>query len=174
MAFRRILERFFSDRRGVAFAEFSVLFPVLLALAVGVFEFGRGLQHFHAINKAVRDSARYLARVPTVACTTAGAGAGTVSSTYVTQARNLALNGSISGGSPVLSYWTNPATVSVAVDCIDRTTPTPDFRETAWGDYLAVMRVTAAVPYSDLGFLSVLGLGGFTFTVDHSQVHTTE
>ena len=166
-----LLKRFRRDRRGVAFLEFTILFPLLLALSLGVFEFGRALQHHHLINKAVRDAARYLARVPAT-CSAAGTGNGAVdNSANVTEAQNLALTGAISGGTPVLNYWTNASTVAVDVDCIDATSGTPTYRGPA---FLPVMRVTATVPYADLGFLTVLGLGGFTFSVNHKQLHIGE
>jgi len=163
-----LLQVLYGDTKGVAFLEFTLLFPLLLALSIGVFEFGRALQHHHVIDKAVRDAARYLARVPAT-CPSAGTNNGTIDSAYITNARNLALTGRTSGGTPVLNYWTVPTSVAVNVDCVDNTTPT--FRG---ADYMPIIRVTATVPYSDLGFLGVLGLGGFTFTVDHEQLHIGE
>jgi hypothetical protein len=120
------------------------------------------------VNKAARDAARYLARVPAT-CTAAGTSNGTVDSSFQTNARNLALYGQISVGTPILSYWTNSGTVAINVDCIDNQTPT--YRG---ADFMPVMRVTATVPYSDIGFLTILGLGGFSFRVEHEQLHIGE
>jgi Flp pilus assembly protein TadG len=158
------------DTKGVAFLEFTILFPLLLTLSLGVFEFGHALKNRHTIDKAVRDAARYLARVPAT-CTSAGTGNGSIDSAYINNGRNLALNGQISGGSPVLNYWTDPTTIAVNVDCVDKTSVTPAYRG---ADFMPIIRVTATVPYSDLGFLTILGLGGFTFTVDHNQLHIGE
>ena len=167
-----IRKGFVSDRRGVAFLEFTILFPLLLTLAIGVFEFGRALQHYHLINKSMRDAARYLARVP-ASCTSAGTSVGTVPDNYKTDARNLALTGVVSGGTPVLNYWTNPNSDAIDVDRIDPASQSPEYR-TGANAFLPVMRVTASVPYADLGFLTVLGLGGFTYTVAHQQLHIGE
>jgi TadE-like protein len=161
---------FWRDRQGVAFLELTLLFPLLLALSLGVFEFGRGLQHYHAVNKAARDAARYLARVPAT-CPSAGTGNGTVAANFQTNARNLALTGQISGGTPIISYWTNPSTIAISVDCIDRTSQTPALRG---ADFIPVMHVLATVPYGDLGFLTILGLSGFSFRVEHGQLHIGE
>jgi Flp pilus assembly protein TadG len=161
---------FVDDAKGVAFLEFTILFPLLLALSIGVFEFGRALQHHHVIDKAVRDTARYLARVAAT-CTAAGTGNGTIDSAYLTNARNLALTGVMSGGSPILNYWTDPNSVAVSVDCVDRSSVTPPYRGAS---FMPIINVTATVPYADLGFLMVLGLGGFTFSVDHTQLHIGE
>ena len=165
-----IWAKLLQDTRGVAFLEFTILFPFLLALTLGVFEFGHAMKNRHTIDKAVRDAGRYLARVPAT-CTSAGTGNGTINSTYLTNGRNLALTGQISGGTPVLGYWTDPTTIAVNVDCVDRTSVTPAYRG---ADFMPIIRVTATVPYSDLGFLTVLGLSGFTFTVDHNELHIGE
>lgn len=162
------LSRFSRDAQGVAFLELALLFPLLLALSLGVFEFGRGLQHYHAVNKSMRDAARYLARVPAT-CSSAGTANGTVASGFQTNARNLALTGQISGGTPILSYWTNVNTVAISVDCVDN--QAPNFRG---ANFIPVMRVTATVPYGDLGFLTILGLSGFSFRVEHEQLHIGE
>jgi Flp pilus assembly protein TadG len=162
------LSRFLRDKQGVAFLELALLFPLLLALSLGVFEFGRGLQHYHAVNKAVRDAARYLARVP-ASCASAGTAAGTVDTTFQTNARNLARTGQISGGTPILSYWTNASTIAINVDCVDN--QTPSYRGQP---FMPVMRVTVTLPYSDLGFLTILGLGSFSFRVEHEQLHIGE
>ena len=162
------LSQFLRDKQGVAFLELALLFPLLLALSLGVFEFGRGLQHYHAVNKAARDAARYLARVP-ASCSSAGTANGSVDSAFQTNARNLALTGQISGGTPVISYWTNASTIAINVDCVDNQAST--YRGAA---FMPVMRVTVTLPYSDLGFLTILGLSGFSFRVEHEQLHIGE
>jgi uncharacterized protein (UPF0333 family) len=45
--------------RGQAMAEFALLLPVLLLLALGIFEFGRAYYTYSAIANAARESARY-------------------------------------------------------------------------------------------------------------------
>jgi Flp pilus assembly protein TadG len=49
---------------GAALVEMTVILPVLLILFVGGVEFGRALTYHHAIEKAARDTGRYLARLP--------------------------------------------------------------------------------------------------------------
>lgn len=61
---------FFSDsraipqQRGVAAVEFAVLVFLLLLIAAGLVEFGRGLWYYDALAKGTRDAARYLSAVP--------------------------------------------------------------------------------------------------------------
>lgn len=153
--------------------EFTVTAPLLVALGLGVGEFGRALQHHHVVNKAMRDASRFLARVP-VTC--AGPGTGSVTDTAdLTLARNLALYGQTSVGTPRISYWTNANSVAVTVGCLDNSSNA--YRSTydpAIATVIPLITVTATVPYQDLGFLSALGLGAITFSARHQQVHIGE
>lgn len=44
--------------------ETALVLPVLLILLLGLVELGRALHAYHALEKAVRGAARYVARVP--------------------------------------------------------------------------------------------------------------
>lgn len=147
------------DTNGATLLELTILLPVLVVLSLGVNEFGRALHHNHIVNKSVRDAARYLSRVPVV-CP-----GGTIDAADITLARNLALTGYPSGGSPLISYWTDPATVAVAVSCYDNSAGT--FRGRA---EIPIVRVNATVAYADLGMLSVLGLSSLTLSGAHEEV----
>ena len=58
-----LLNRFITDDRGGAIAEFMLgLVPLVLALAL-IFEFGRAFWSHQAVIKGVRDATRYLTRV---------------------------------------------------------------------------------------------------------------
>lgn len=50
------------QHRGGALIEFAIVLPLLLFVAFAVFEMGNILIHDNALSKAVRDSARYIAR----------------------------------------------------------------------------------------------------------------
>ena len=156
------------ERSGTSLVEMTIMAPLLIILALGIVEFGRALQDHHVMNKAMRDAARYLARVP-VTCPSGSATGTVTNSGDITTAKNLALNGTPTGGSPRVSYWTNPATIAVEVDCFDNTAGTyrgePE---------IPLITVSASVPYQDLGFLSVLGLSAWTFSVHHQQMHIGE
>ena len=159
---------FTSDRRGTSIIEMTLLAPLLISLGLGVAEFGRALQHYQVINKAMRDAARFLARVPAT-CPSGGATGTVTNSADVTTAKNLALNGAPTGGTPRVSYWTDPATITVQVDCFDNSA----------GAYrgqpgIPLITVTASVAYQDIGFLDALGLSAPTFTVRHQQLHIGE
>ncbi|HSL20293.1 MAG TPA: TadE family protein [Vicinamibacterales bacterium] len=54
MAFRRR-----HGERGAALVEAAVTIPILLLVAVGIFEFGRAYQFWQVLTNAARESARY-------------------------------------------------------------------------------------------------------------------
>jgi hypothetical protein len=51
------------SRRGQALVEFSLVFPILLTLILGIAEFGRLLVTYSSVATASRDAARYAASV---------------------------------------------------------------------------------------------------------------
>jgi Flp pilus assembly protein TadG len=162
------LSDFWENRSGVSIIEMTIMLPVLVSLAFGVAEFGRALQQHHVMTKAMRDAGRYLTRVP-VDCPS-GAATGSVTNTSdIDMAKNLALNGAPTGGSPRVSYWTSPASISVRVDCFDNTAGT--YRGEPG---MPLITVSASVPYQDLGFLGVLGLPAMTFNPRHQELHIGE
>lgn len=158
-SFAKSRRNLWRDTRGATLLELTILLPVLVSLSFGVNEFGRALHHNHIVNKSVRDAGRYLSRVPAV-CP-----GGTIDAAHIATARNLALTGYPSGGSPLISYWTNPATVSVVVNCYDNSAGA--FRGRT---EIPIVRVTATVPYADLGFLATLGMPTLTLTAAHEEV----
>ena len=162
------IARFGRERNGVALVEMSIMAPLLISLALGIVEFGRALQHHHVINKAMRDSARYLARVP-VDCPSGSSTGSVTDANDIAKAKNLALNGAPTGGTAKISYWSNPATITVRVDCFDNTAGV--YRGRAG---IPLITVSATVPYQDLGLLAVLGLSARTFSVGHQQLHIGE
>jgi Flp pilus assembly protein TadG len=47
-----------NDKRGQAMVEFAIVLPLLLILLIGVFEFGRAWNVYHAVTDAARLGAR--------------------------------------------------------------------------------------------------------------------
>ena len=154
------LRQFRKDHSGAALVEFTLLAPLLISLMCGLAEFGLALRQYHIMEKGVRDAARYLSRVPAnPPCVAADPNW----ATYVTQAKNLAIYGVTTTGTPLFSSWTSSATVSVPA-------PTCLANPRVNGADLPQITVTASAPYADLGLLSVLGLGPITLTVSHQEL----
>lgn len=164
MGLRAYLRNLREDHSGAALVEFTILAPLLISLMCGLSEFGQALRQYHIMEKGVRDAARYLARVPAnppcTGITDPNWG------TYVTQAKNLAVYGVTSTGTPLFKGWTNTATVTVP-------SPTCLTNPRVNGAPLPQVTVTATAPYADLGMLSFLGFGPITLTVSHQQLRVS-
>ena len=102
------------DRNGAGAAEMALVAPLLLILMFGSFEVGKFFWDEHLVTKAVRDGARFAARQSFASMPCGG------TATNETQIRNVVRYGNPApGGSdkPLLYYWTNPATITVSINC---------------------------------------------------------
>ncbi len=165
----RLWRRGLEDKRGAALIEFTLVLPILLALAFGVTEFGRIIQHHHVVQKGVRDSARYLARIHTDSCAAPGAGW----TAAVAIAKDLAMKGSTDPAATViLPYWTDPGTISVSLNCFNITADA--FRGRDGSAIIPLVEVSAAVTYQDIGMLAFFGFGAPTFNLTHEEMNFGE
>lgn len=180
----KIISHFTRDRSGASAAELALVLPFLLFMLVGAIEIGRLLHDYQVVSKGVRDSARYLARQDWN-CGSAGAAVGTFSDTFqVTVAKHLALTGQIDVGgvagksltaSPPaadlsLGYWSDPNSITVEIDCVNRTNAaiTGGAFQGAYlesGDYVPIVRVEADVPFTMLFGFWTLG----DLKIDHTE-----
>jgi Flp pilus assembly protein TadG len=157
-AMRHALRGFFGDKAGAALVEFTLAAPLLILLMCGLAEFANAMRQYHIMEKGVRDAGRYVARVQMTGCALDGAA--------TTAAQNLALTGQISGGDFLLPTWDDPSTVTVAVvQCVNNSS-----RVYRGRDVIPVIEVTARAPYTDLGLLTVIGLGAITLEASHQQL----
>lgn len=107
---------FLSDRSGGAGAEMALILPVLLILLFGGFEAGHFVWTEHKLVEAVRDGARFAARMPIdQAC---DGGTSVLSSTKAAEIRLLTRTGQIANTAamPKVPGWTD-GEVSVTVNC---------------------------------------------------------
>ena len=170
--FTQHMERLWKARGGIASVEFVLILPVLTLMLFGTIEVGRLLFDFHAASKTVRDATRYLTRIDAIALGLA-CPATTVNNAAaeVTNAKNLALRGTIDTSKPyLLGYWTDANSISVSVSCEDNSANTYQgfYAGAAW---IPSITVSATVPIPLMnGWL--LGQGDtLTFTVRHEEVH---
>jgi Flp pilus assembly protein TadG len=150
----------------------ALVTPLLLALSVGSFELGNLFMDQHALEKQVRDGARYAARM-------------TLSDSYdcpttifqdpnaTTKIINVTKNGEVSGSSTPRwgsLYWARTCTgktetVTVNVRCVDKdqidtaSDGSTGIYTTLAGTQIPVVKVSAAVKYR-----SVLAMVGFNAT----------
>jgi len=174
----RRAQNFREDERGVAMIEMAVVLPVLLAIGLGVIEFGNAIYSKHLITNGVRDGARYAAGLPHD------------DTTAIANAQCIALTGEKNGdpkcnilNTPVcapqdcrVSWWKLSTEISVTytpladTGSLCGTLASPAFcRGRDQSGYIYVVTVTATAPYQQLGFLAFFGLNAPTLGVSHQE-----
>jgi Flp pilus assembly protein TadG len=148
----RFLRRFFAAERGAALVEAAVVLPVFLTLVGGVYEFGFFLYQEQLVTSGVRDAARYLALT-----------ADPTSLTTQSNARNLAVSGSIDGGPPRVAGW-GASDVAVSITSVENATGS-----FGGGPVVRVVTVSTSFVGHTLGFLGLLGLRSPTISAYHQE-----
>lgn len=139
----RLNMRLHRDRRGSAAAEMALVLPLLLILMFGTFELGYYFLSEHVVQKAVRDAARYAARLPISEYPSCAMTPGATQ-----QVQLVARTGQPDGTEERLRGWTENAMTEVSVDCVASGTYGGVFED--FPDGVPVVTVTAAVPYPTL------------------------
>ncbi|MCH7781203.1 MAG: pilus assembly protein [Acidobacteria bacterium] len=167
--------RLLRERDGTAAVELALILPVLVVLLLGPIEIGRLEYHYQVGSEGVRDAGRYLAVVP-IDCS-GGVGAGTfVNATDLTNARNLAMTGSISdpagSGDYLVPAWNDAATTfSAAANCKDNTILGLDGMY-AGCNVIPSVTVTASMRFTFLGSLPFLPVN-IDLPFAHTQANTS-
>jgi Flp pilus assembly protein TadG len=176
-AYTFLLGKFRSAQSGMASVEFAMVVPLLLILLVGVIDFGRLLTDYEAANKSVRDAARFLARAR-MDCSAAGTGPASgylINASFATLAQNLVLTGTTATpttGSYLLPYWTDPATVTMSVTCVENAgTYAGVFTDLA---FIPKITVTANVPFNFLFGTIAFSSASTTLIAAHTEVGVGE
>ena len=141
------------DERGAALVEFTLLAPFLLALGLGMCEFGRFLYQYQLVLDGLRDGARYLARMQDPTNTTSQ-----------TNAANLAATGTIDGsGTGRVDGW---AAADVSFNIVNVANSGGAYRG---DDPIQVVQATTTFDYADVGFLSALNLPSLSIDAAYEQ-----
>ena len=148
----RFLKQFFAAESGSALVEAAVILPVFLTLVGGVYEFGFFLYQEQLVTSGVRDAARYLALT-----------ADPTSVNNQSNARNLAVSGSVSGGAPRVVGW-EASDVSVAITSIDN-----GAGSSGSGPFVQIVTVSTSFAGHTLGFLGLLHLKNPTISAYHQE-----
>jgi len=168
----RSLLGFLRNPAGAAAAELALVMPLLLILMFGSVELSNLFMDQHALEKQVRDGARYGARL-TISKSYACPGTVFEDTGYATKIINVTKTGAVSGtGNPrwPTSYWArtcssgNP-TVAVTLRCVDKTQidtagdGVTGIYSSLPGTTIPVVKVSAEVKYR-----SLLAMVGFNAT----------
>jgi hypothetical protein len=150
----RGLQSFWHNDRGTALIESAIVLPVFLLLVGGVYEFGYFFYRQQLMTIGVRDAARYLALT-----------SNPNSATTQSDAMNLAVYGSIGGGStPRVSDW-SPDVVTISVTAANNSSGIVY----CGGCPVAIITVSSSLTDPSLGFLGLLGVKPPTITVSHQE-----
>lgn len=165
LRFRR-RQSFGKDSRGVAAVEFGILLPFMVVLLAGIADVGRSIWQHHALEKGVRDAARYLSRVD-VPLTTAQRAA----------AKNLALRGSFDTSRPLhFGHWSSSVTTNLdtqtgLVSSYDNSAGT--FRGPPTINIITV-EASVAAPSGEFPLLSLFGGGSVKYSASYKVRHIGE
>lgn len=139
------LSRLVADRSGAAAAEMALSLPLLLVLTFGTFEMGYYFRCEHVVQKAVRDAARYAARLPMTSypgCVSAPAAPPAATELQI---QRVARTGTPDGTVQRLQGWSADNMVTVRVSCDTSGTYTGLYSEFPMG--VPKITVSASVPY---------------------------
>lgn len=138
------------DDSGSALLEAGLVLPFLIALMLGIYDFGRGYETLSTAQKSMQVATRYLSQLPKSAICGWGG----------TRAKNLAVYGNIAGtGNPLISNWTTSSltvTVPTTATCANSTVTT-----------IPIIEMTASVPYRPI-LMAAFG-STWTFAVKRQE-----
>lgn len=146
------LRRLAADRAGSSAAEMALVMPLLLIMMFGTFELGHYFLSEHVVQKAVRDAARYAARLPLASYTGCPPN---VVDPALTRIQKVARTGLPDGTVQRLQGWSADTMTTVTLTCTPTGTYTGIYLQFPTG--VPVVTVTATVPYPSL--FGTLGLG---------------
>ena len=165
----RVLAHVARDQRGSSATEFALILPLLTMLLFGFYEAGRMYWNYNTVQSSARDAARYAARMP-MTCDSGGNGTFTDGGDQV-EIQNLTRTGTLDGtGDPLVPNWTDNATVTVSLACVDNSGGAMSGRYAGYGN-IPTVSITAAAPHSAL-FGDLVGLDLSTITVSNAQAWT--
>ena len=161
--------RDFCGDGGSSAVEFALVLPLLALLFFGLFEMGRVYWTYHIVSGAVRDAARYGARLP-ADCNNLGA------YPYNNVISTMARTGSPTGTTPLIAGWTADQ-VTVSVTCPANTYTSGSSTGTFSGRYEGFDKIPRITVRGFPGFSSVLSglIPGFevsSVSVTHSEAWT--
>jgi Flp pilus assembly protein TadG len=153
----RIVQSLWRNGEGSALIEGAIIMPLLLILALGVFEFSWLIDQQHLISTGIHDAARYIAQ-----------SANPNDLTIQKRAKNLATTGAIDGDTARVRGWT-ARDVSISYSSVEN--PVDVNGSTTFRGGAVIRSVTVSTTFSvpSLGFFGLLGLKPPALTVSHQE-----
>ena len=138
-----LIARFRRCARGAATVEAAMVVPLMLSVGLGATEAGNMVNETHRMKAGLAAGARLLARAQNPANLHA-------------QARNLAVTGQITGGTPRIAGWSVDQVV-IDYDMV----PNPGEIYTG-GTTIRIVRLQTSKPYNGLGLMRLAGAHNVT------------
>lgn len=163
---RRKRISFSSDEGGVAMIEAAIVIPMLIFIMVGVMDFGLAYSDLTTAQQSIRNTGRYLSKLPSSRiCTAIG-----------NEGKNLAVYGKTSPGTsdlPLITGWAKSGTGNITIVAKEIAsndiTATETTGCTASEPPYRRIVITATVPYTSIAW-SVLGLpGSINLSAQHEE-----
>jgi len=145
------LKSIWRNEHGSALLEGAIVLPIFLTLVCGVYEFGFYLYQRQMIAAGIRDATRYLALTDNPN-----------NLAYQVNARNLAVTGSIAGGTARVQGW---STDDVTVDVSMVNNPAIS----SSGAMVQIVTVSTHFADPSLGFLGLLRLSAPVIHESHQE-----
>lgn len=156
------ITRLVVDSRASAAVEMALVLPLLLVLMFGSFELGNFFLSEHAVQKGVRDAARYASRLPITSYPACDP-----TDPVELEIKRVARTGDPDGTEARVAGWSDEVTF-VTLECDTSGTHTGIYTVYPFPDGVPTITVRAAVPYSSL--FSAIGLMDGSLTLN-AQSH---
>jgi Flp pilus assembly protein TadG len=165
---RTFVEKARKDDSGVAVMEAAIVFPFLITLGFGVFDFSNYFYLHQAVVAGVRDAARYLARN---ACATANPSIAPDAScaSQIGIAEQIAVYGDIGATTPRVTTWTVSdvnVTYAATANPFDPTAGDTVYRG---ANPIYTVTVSTSFAYPEIGFLRMFGFADPMIAVSHTE-----
>lgn len=163
-----LVDRFRRDERGAILVEMTLITPLMLSLAAGVFEFGNLVHQKLLIEAGLRDGARYAARCNSQMYTDFGL----APIDCAANAENIALFGNIAGTGTVRVPGWSAADVTIDIanlaDCRDAVVGGVTMYRSL-KPQVCIVRATSSFVYQGVALLAYIGLGPITLNGVHEE-----
>jgi Flp pilus assembly protein TadG len=157
IALGQAIRRFCSNESGGAMVEATLVVPFVLFLSAGVFEFSNVLNKRLLLEAGVEDAARYMAR-----CNDSNW------DNCVTLAKNLAVNGAVTGGSLRVPGW-DTSQVNVDRNFFPAVDGSGTQLYLSSTENVVVVKVSTTLPYSGVGLLGLIGIATINIDASHQE-----
>ena len=169
-----VARRLWLDESGVSLLEMAIVLPFLLALGLGVIEFGNVLYQYHLITGGVRDAARFAAGLPIPAVIDETETECTEDNPWDTPvgcAKQIAITGQLAAGGASRVAWWQADDITIDYPTLENEELEDGSSSYRGGNEIAVVQVITQVEYNDLGFLDYFGIGPINITAGHEERH---